>query len=529
MARLKTAALCGAMFLILLLQGPALVRAFNPAPAQDDLVLPLPGGGSMVFRPVFIGEGGGPFALRRFKVGDPSGGFKEHPTTVVLGGSFLGRSQAGPDWLYYLAKYEVTEAQYYAVMGLPKEAPAGAAQSELPVRDVSWFEAQAFLDRLNQWLFAQAPDKLPRQGQALGFLRLPTEVEWEFAARGGSTVGPDEFDRRLPYRDPLTKHEWFSGPQSSHNKIQKAGALAPNPVGLHDLLGNVSEMTSSLYLIEYYQGRPGGFVARGGHYLTAEKGVRSSLRIEEPFYLGGADKELKPNRKPTMGFRPALSAVVYTDRETSRELASAWEDYRRGKGADSPASVSGGPTSSQTGARGRDAAVHLERLEKHLASAKIGPEASQELGLLKASLGDIEFILRQADLDSAYAWAKIASERGFFLFRELRKLPLMEKAMDIAEKSKRETMVARYKERLAELHENIQGALSTYSESFRQLQKAGEAAGAGFEKYEKFLTERQAREQIKVLGLVRKHYAAFEKGGRADPEGWRTDFQGQTP
>ncbi len=524
MFKVKILTPAGAVLLAALLLGALPALGYNPSPGKGDLVLPLPRNQSLAFRPVYMGEGGDPFALRKFKVGDPTGGFKEHPTTVALGGSFLGQSPSGgSDWLFYLAKYEITEAQYYAVMD--QNAPAGAARSNLPVRNISWFQAQQFLDRLNQWLFQNALNKLPRHNQAVGYLRLPTEIEWEFAARGGSAVEPDQFDQRLPYSDSLAKHEWFSGPESSHNKIQKAGVLAPNPLGLHDLLGNVSEMTSSLYRIEYYQGRPGGFVARGGHYLTSRKSVRSALRTEEPFYLGNAKRGLKPNSKPTMGFRPVISAIIYVDRQTSDQLASAWEDYRQGKGADLPASVSGRSVSTQTGAQGKEAAVHLERLEKHLASVGLSDRAKQELGLLKASLSDIGFTLKQAELDSAYAWAKIAAERGFFLFRELRKLPLLKKAQAIAEKSNRTAMVARYRDRLAELEQNLQGALATYSDSFRQLSKAGvEAVEAGFKRYEKFLSERKAEEQLRVLPTVRKHYAAFAKSQRADPRGWEGDF-----
>jgi hypothetical protein len=65
----------------------------NPQPAAGDLVLPMPNGLSMVFRPVLLGEGGAPFALKKFTVGDPSGGFRENLTNVVIGGAFKAMHQ----------------------------------------------------------------------------------------------------------------------------------------------------------------------------------------------------------------------------------------------------------------------------------------------------------------------------------------------------------------------------------------------------------------------------------------------------
>lgn len=501
-------------------------RAHNPKPAQDDFKLPMPGGGEMVFRPVFLGQGDGPFALRKFKMGDPGGGFREYPTSVALGGSFVAVDKGKRDWCYYLGKYEVTEAQYYAVMGLPEGGAQTLLTSKMPVTGVTYFDALVFADRYNRWLLENAQNALPANGEAPGFVRLPTEAEWEFAARGGSKVTPDQFDRKLPYDGVLPQYEWFSGPTSSHNKLKESGLLDPNILGLHDMLGNVAEMTQSLYRIEYYQGRPGGFVARGGHFLTSENMLRSSLRTEEPFYIGSRAKGFKPNAKPTMGIRLVLSSVIYTDRATLKDLEFAWDAYRDGQGADMPAAVSVSPTSFQADVKTQEAFEHLARIKAELARLGGGEAVARELGFIEASLNDMKRIRRQADEDSAYAWAKIASEQGFFLYRELMKLPTVLSLLESAETSGRTAMIEKLVQRRDEVQGNIDAALTTYSDSFRQLAATpAEIVDKAFERYTNFLLERSAADQVRVLKTVRAQYKDFGQTKRADAAGWRKQFE----
>ncbi|MGE4293849.1 MAG: formylglycine-generating enzyme family protein [Desulfovibrio sp.] len=511
---------------VLLLLWAMPCHAHNPKPAPGDLKLPMPGGEEMVFRPVFLGQGDGPFALRKFKMGDPGGGFREYPTSVALGGSFVAEDKGKRDWCYYLGKYEITEAQYYALMGLPQGGDPALLKSVMPVTGVTYFDALVFADRYNRWLLENAQDALPANGEAPGFVRLPTEAEWEFAARGGVKVTPDQFDRKLPYDGVLPQYEWFSGPTSSHNKLKASGLLEPNVLGLHDMLGNVSEMTQSLYRIEYYQGRPGGFVARGGHFLTSENMLRSSLRTEEPFYIGSRAKGFKPNAKPTMGFRLTLSSVIYTDRAALKDLEFAWDAYRGGQGADMPAAVSVSPTSFQADIKTQEAFEHLTRLKSELARLGGGEAVSRELGFIEASLNDMKLIRRQADEDSSYAWAKIAAEQGFFLYRELIKLPKVQAVLDSAQNAGRTAMIESLTQRRDEVKGNIDAALNAYSDSFRQLAATPDwAVDKAFERYTSFLMERGAADQVRVLKTVRAQYKDFGQTKRADAEGWRRQLE----
>ncbi len=488
----------------------------NPNPLDGDFILPLPGKRHMVFRPVFMGQGDTPFAQKSFRMGDPDGGYKEHPTEVSLSGSFIGDGKSGRDWLFYLGKYEVTQGQWAAVMSLP--APEAKADAK-PVTGISWFEAQAFLDKLNLWLFANALDKLPKSGSSPGFLRLPTEAEWEFAARGGAAVSADLFDRRVPYTGALSKYEWFEGPKSSHGKLKSAGLLAPNPIGLHDMLGNVTEMTQGLYMIEYYQGRPGGFVARGGHFLSSQKNLRSSLRTEEPFYMARGSQPPKPNQKATMGFRPVFSAVVFVDRVAAKSYADAWDAYRTGAGADTPAAVSTAPTIQKTQANTDQAGEYLDRLEKMAAGH---PDMKQDVNRLRSVIADIGFIQAKADAETAFAWFKIASERGFFIYLESRKLPTVHKLIDAARAGKRTAMVEKLETRLLEIEANISQAIENYTASLRQMDTLSiPARHTARERYLKFLLENDAAEQIRTAKLVAKHLDELSKTKRTTPDEWK--------
>ena len=193
----------------------------NPAPAKDDLVLPGPGGSSFVFRPVSVRSKGGPLGGARFIMGDPAGDFRSPPTAVVVGGAFAAPADDGT-WIYYMGKYEITEAQYYALMGSAPDK--SKLQSNMPMANISYFDAMLFIDRLNTWLYANAMKSLPTSGPFPGFVRLPTEAEWEYAARGGGAVEAVTFDAAYPY-DDLAPYEWFSGPPNRLRQQHAARAL----------------------------------------------------------------------------------------------------------------------------------------------------------------------------------------------------------------------------------------------------------------------------------------------------------------
>ncbi len=292
---------------------------YNPQPADGDLVLPMPCGGAMAFRRVET-PADGPLGDRRVLLGaaDEARGYAEGPVFADVAGGFFDAETSGRH--YWIGKYEVTAAQLAALAG---DCPELAPVLRLPAVSVTWADAIGFADAYTGWLLANAPGALPETDGVAGFLRLPTEAEWDFAARGGVAVRVEEFRARtFPLPEGMPAYVWFQGSRSANNRLQFAGLLQPNPLGLHDILGNVDEIVLEPFRLNRggrWHGQPGGFVVRGGNYLTSAQDVRTSYRQEIAHFRDGA-----PNRVRTIGFRLMISAPVLTSRERLAEIDEAW-------------------------------------------------------------------------------------------------------------------------------------------------------------------------------------------------------------
>ncbi len=505
----------------------------NPKPSEGDLILPGPNNTCFTFRPIYI-EATSPFDGITFLMGDvDSDSFRTPPTKVMLSGSFADEEKENL-WLFYLGKYEITRAQYRAVMGnLPKNFEGKEIKKEeenFPITNLSYFESIAFMDALNQWLYANAEDDLPYSGNYPAFVRLPTEIEWEFAARGGTAVEKTLFEAPMPYESKIQEYEWFAGPSSSHGKMKEIGLLKPNPLGLHDILGNVQEITSSLYQLEYYQGRSGGFVSRGGSFLMEEDRLHVALRQEEPYYLKRRNG-LSANAKLTLGLRLALSAPLLTDRDAIADLEDTWEEYRSGAGSTTPAALSVAPVSDQENVSMNDALARIAKL-RSLPQEEATKILSQELAYAESVLKTTAKAREKADADAAKVWLAQAMFLGqemqqqmvrFLSFEERVKakagqddLPVWQKRLDdvsyIINK-----VLERYRDSVASL-DNLPSHL--VKESFEERKKEEEI---------KLNTQELSKEDIgralAALALVQSHYEQFNKSKRADILLWKENFK----
>jgi hypothetical protein len=137
---------------------------------------------------------------------------------------------------------------------------------------------------------------------AEGVLKLPTEAEWEYAARGAE--GP-RYIEQDPYGGDLERHEVFFLP-GSEGKAKEVASHPPNSLGLHDMLGNVRELMEGNYSIGGVAG--GGSLLKGGAYLSERSELRSSVRTEHQRF--GEDG--KPSRRSDAGLRLCISAEIFT-------------------------------------------------------------------------------------------------------------------------------------------------------------------------------------------------------------------------
>ena len=185
---------------------------------------------------------------------------------------------------FYLCKYEVTQALWRAVMG---ENPSEFKSNNLPVECVSWDDCQTFISRLNNLTGKK--------------FRLPTEAEWEYAARGGKRSRSYKYSGS----NGLSDVAWYE--DNSGGMPHPVGSKNPNELGLYDMSGNVWEWCSDWYgtYSSSSQTNPTGpssgavRVKRGGGWYGSKRICRSSCR--------GFD--VHDGRGNDMGLRLALSQL----------------------------------------------------------------------------------------------------------------------------------------------------------------------------------------------------------------------------
>jgi len=191
---------------------------------------------------------------------------------------------------FWLGKYEVTQAQWEQVMGTNPSAFRAADQ---PVDSVSWNDCQEFIRRLNT---------LPVGGR----YRLPTEAEWEYACRAGTS---SRFN--LGGADTaLDRAGWYSG--NSGDTTHPAGWKQPNALGLYDMHGNVWEWCQDWYAAYPWEATdPAGpssgayRVLRGGSWRDNAGNCRSASRnYDDPAY-----------KKHNFGFRVVCDSPSPEDQQ----------------------------------------------------------------------------------------------------------------------------------------------------------------------------------------------------------------------
>ncbi len=168
---------------------------------------------------------------------------------------------------FWLAKFPVTQALYFEVL---QTSPSTFQGSHRPVETVSWMDAVTFCNALSaQSGYAPcykpdpASESIHFDATANGF-RLPTEAEWEYACKAGTTG--------IRYGE-LDEIAWYKG--NSEANTQDVGMKAPNGFGLYDMLGNVWEWCSDIYDATVY----GAYrIIRGGGWSDEPRGCMATNR-----------------------------------------------------------------------------------------------------------------------------------------------------------------------------------------------------------------------------------------------------------
>lgn len=322
--------------------------AFNPREDPQDIILPMPGGLEMVLRAVEL-SASDPLSDRKFDMGlrspDENRGYSESPIPGHVSAPFR-RENLPASWqaaleasdgtnddsaYYFLGKYELTNGQWDAVMG-----ENSGERPDLPKTGISWYDLQDFLRKYNEWLLANHPDQIPVIEGTPAFLRLPSEAEWEFAARGGNlpTEQMDGIDN--PYGDAIADYAIFG---NRFDNPQPVGSRKPNNLGIYDLAGNVAELVGDSFrftvtergdnggTVTRLHGSQGGLLSKGGSFLAATPDqVFPGRRDETRMFVKAGDGSFAPFRDRSTGARLLLGTLNVPGAKREKDILDRIKD-----------------------------------------------------------------------------------------------------------------------------------------------------------------------------------------------------------